>query len=256
MPIRICSYNLNGVRSAIKKGLIEWMDDQSFDVVCVQETKAHQASVPTLLFDSLGYEHHWHSAQRKGYSGVAIFTRIPPVRVFKGMGIDRYDLEGRVMRMDFDGWTLINGYFPNGGSGPERHQYKMRFLDDLIVWVENLREHCPNLVVVGDYNIAHQDIDINDPVRNKNASGFRAEERDWMSDWFASGFVDAFRSLHPGIVSYTWWRQTQFARQSGKGWRLDYQSVSDPLADRIVSCDHLADAFHSDHCPVVLEIDL
>ncbi len=255
MSSRIVSYNVNGVRSAIGKGLLEWPLENQFDVVCLQETKAHPGSVPTLLFESLGYRHHWHSARKKGYSGVATFSRTEPLRVFKGMGNERYDVEGRVLRTDFDDWTLLNCYFPNGGRGPERHHFKMRFLDDFLIWTETLRETVPNLIVAGDYNIAHRPIDINDPVRNKNASGFRPDERNWMNDWFSSGFVDAFRQLHPDTVSYTWWRQTQFARQSDKGWRLDYQSVSDSLAHRIVRCEHLQDADHSDHCPVLLELD-
>jgi exodeoxyribonuclease-3 len=132
----------------------------------------------------------------------------------------------------------------------------MRFLNDFLHWVQNLLEDRPNIIVVGDYNIAHQKIDINDPVRNKNSSGFKPEERNWMTEWFESGFVDAFRELHPNEVSYTWWRTTQFARESNKGWRLDYQSVSDMLASRIRSVTHMHDAFHSDHCPVLLEIDI
>ena len=151
--IKIVTYNVNGVRSAIKKGLLEWIEENDFDIVCLQETKAHRGSVPTLLIDSLGYKHCWHSAQRKGYSGVATFSKQTPTKIYRGLGIEKYDLEGRVIRTDFDGWTLLNCYFPNGGSGPERHTYKMKFLDDFFYWVQNLREEHPNVVVVGDYNI-------------------------------------------------------------------------------------------------------
>lgn len=254
--MRIVSYNINGIRAAIRKGIVEWLDENDFDVVCFQETKAHQGSVPVLLFESLGYKLIWHSAQRKGYSGVATFSRQAPTKVYKGFGIEKYDLEGRVLRTDFGDWTLLNCYFPNGGSGAERHQFKMQFLDDFYYYIENLLEDRPHVIVVGDYNIAHQKIDINDPVRNKNHSGFRQDEREWMTKWFSGGFVDSFRSLHPDEVSYTWWRVTQFARAVNKGWRLDYQSVSDTLHDRIIRVEHLHDAHHSDHCPVLMEINL
>ena len=252
--LKIVSYNINGIRSAIRKGLVDWLDDNDFDIVCFQETKAFQGSVPVLLFESLGYRHYWHSAKRKGYSGVATLTRIPPTKVHQGLGIEKYDCEGRVLRTDFDDWTLFNCYFPNGGSGEERHRYKMEFLDDFFCWLEAFREEQPNIVVVGDYNIAHHKIDIHDPVRNQHKSGFRLEERERLSQWFSTGWVDSFRHLYPDQVSYTWWRQTQFARSVDKGWRLDYQSVTDEMADRIRTVAHLHDAFHSDHCPVVMEL--
>ena len=252
----ILSYNINGIRSAVKKGLLDWLDEQQFDVVCLQETKASEDAVPTLLIESLGYKHYWHSAKRRGYSGVATFTKQEPRKVFYGFGIDEFTAEGRVLRTDFDDWTLLNVYFPNGGSGDERQAFKMRFLDSFIASVQTLRESRPNVIVAGDYNIAHQKIDLNNPSRNKNTSGFKPEEREWMSHWTESGMIDSFRQMHPDTVSYTWWRVTQFARESNKGWRLDYQCVSDALADRIIRAEHLQDAHHSDHCPVLLEIDL
>ncbi|MEL7497108.1 MAG: exodeoxyribonuclease III [Planctomycetota bacterium] len=252
--MNIVSYNINGVRSAIKKGLLDWIADNEFDVVCLQETKAHSGSVPTLLIDALGYQHYWHSAKRKGYSGVATFCRAAPTKVYYGLGIEKYDSEGRVIRTDFEDLTILNCYFPNGGSGEERQRYKMEFLDDFHHWVERLLEERPNVIVVGDYNIAHQPIDINDPVRNKNRSGYLPEERAWMDQWFETGFVDAFRDQHPNEVSYTWWRTTQFARKTNKGWRLDYQSVSDNLVHRIADARHLQDIEHSDHCPVLLKL--
>ena len=254
--MKIVSYNVNGVRSAIEKGLVDWIGENQFDVVCLQETKAHSGSVPVLLIESLGYRHHWHSAKRKGYSGVATFTKSEPTKVEKGLGIARYDDEGRVLRTDIGELTILNCYFPNGSSGPDRHAFKLQFLADFFNWVGNLQLQRPNMIVVGDYNIAHQRIDIHDPVRKQNPSGFKPEERVWMTEWFDAGFVDAFRDLHPDEVSYTWWRSTQFARQCGKGWRIDYQSVSDSIADRIQSVTHLQNVFHSDHCPVLLEIDI
>lgn len=253
---KIVSYNVNGIRSAVRKGLLDWIDANDFDIVCLQETKAGEDSVPSLMLQSMGYKHFWHSATRKGYSGVAILSQQEPLKVFPGFGLEKFDQEGRVLRADFPDWTLINVYFPNGGSGEARQKFKMRFLDSFLAWIQNLREARPNLVVVGDYNIAHQRIDLNDPHRNKNTSGYKPEERQWMSDWLESGMIDAFRQLHPTDVSYTWWRVTQAARESNKGWRLDYQCVSDPIADKIVAVEHLHDVFHSDHCPVLMEIDI
>ena len=253
---RILTYNINGIRSAVKKGLIEWLEEVDADIVCFQETKARSSAIPVLLFESLGYQHYWHSAERKGYSGVATLSKNEPKRVFRGLGIERFDIEGRVIRTDFPDWTLFNCYFPNGGSGPARHAYKMDFLEEFYYWIEQFREEHPNVIVVGDYNIAHQKMDIHDPVRNHSSSGFRPEERDWMTKWLANGFVDSFRHLNPEMVSYTWWRQTQYAREVNKGWRLDYQTVSDTLQDKIQNVAHLQDAFHSDHCPVLLEIDV
>ena len=209
-----------------------------------------------MLIESLGYKHYWHPAQRRGYSGVATFTKVEPAKVFYGFGIDDFTVEGRVLRTDFRVWTLLNVYFPNGGSGDERQAFKMRFLDSFLASVQTLRESRPNVIVVGDYNIAHEKIDLNDPGRNKNTSGFKPEERQWMSDWIESGMIDSFRQLHKNEVSYTWWRVTQAARESNKGWRLDYQCVSDSIAHKITRVDHLHDAMHSDHCPVMMEIDL
>ena len=254
--VRIISYNINGIRSAIRKGLVEWLEDHDFDIVCFQETKAHAGSVPVLLFESLGYHHIWHSARRKGYSGVATLSKAKPKRVFKGLGLEKYDVEGRVLRTDFTDWTLMNCYFPNGGASEERHEYKMNFLEDLQTWLDMFREENPNVVVVGDYNIAHRKQDIHDPVRNHNRSGFRTDERAWLTEWFENGMIDCFRHMHPDKTSYTWWRVTQSARAVDKGWRLDYQSVSDTMQEKIVNVQHLQNAFHSDHCPVLLELEV
>jgi exodeoxyribonuclease-3 len=254
--MKIVTYNVNGVRSAIEKGLIEWIEQNDFDVVCLQETKAHSGSVPVLLIESLGYRHHWHSARRKGYSGVATFSKIGPGLIQKGIGTEEVDIEGRVIRTDIGDVTILNCYFPNGGSGPERQSFKMQFLEDFYRWVQDLRRERPNLIVVGDYNIAFQDIDLSTADRKTHTSGFLPEERQWLGKWFSSGFVDAFRRVHPDEVSFTWWPATSYGRPLDKGWRIDYQCVSESIADRIRSVTHMQDAFHSDHCPVLLEIDL
>jgi exodeoxyribonuclease-3 len=168
--------------------------------------------------------------------------------------MELYDYEGRVVRADFGELTVVNAYFPSGTSGDERQDVKMRFLEDFYEWIQALRQAGQHLVVVGDYNIAHQEIDIHDPVRNKNTTGFLPEERAWMTKWFESGFTDAFRHANPDLVEYSWWSYRAGARGNNKGWRIDYQSVSSNLKDKIVACRQLADAIHSDHCPVWLEI--
>lgn len=254
--MKIATYNVNGMRSAIKDGVLDWIVENDIDVVCVQETKTHPGSLPLLLLNSIGYKHHWHPAKRKGYSGVATFSKVEPTKVYKGIGLEDYDVEGRVIRTDFDDITIFNCYFPNGGSGAPRQAYKMRFLNDFQNCIERLLEERPNVIVVGDYNIAHKKIDIFNSARNNGKSGFMPEEREWFDGWLNCGFVDSFRQLHPEEVSYTWWRTTQFARESNMGWRLDYQCVSDALAHRVKSVSHDHTAFHSDHCPVILDLDV
>lgn len=254
--MKIVTFNVNGIRSAIAKGLIEWMEEHDIDILCVQETKAHQGSVPVLLFESLGYSHHWHSAKRKGYSGVATFSKIEPVHVVKGLGIDEFDDEGRVIRTDLGDLTIVNCYFPNGGSRPERQAYKMRFLDGIFDYVGQLIKQRPNLIVVGDYNIAHRPVDLAESDASENRSGCLPEERRWMDRWFDLGLVDGFRHCWPGLKSFTWWPATSYGRLLKQGWRIDYQSVSESLVGGIRSAAQLEDVFLSDHCPVLLEFEI
>jgi exodeoxyribonuclease III len=253
--MQILSYNVNGLRAAMRNGLLEWLATRSFDILCFQEVKATTDQVDLLAFEALGYQLvGWYAAQKKGYSGVAIFSRVPADRAFSGCEIDTYDSEGRVLRADFGDLTVVNAYFPSGTSGNVRQGVKMQFLEDFYAWIHTLRQSRPHLVVVGDYNIAHQEIDIHDPVRNKNSTGFLPEERAWMTRWFASGFTDAFRHANPDLVEYSWWTYRAGARANNKGWRIDYQSVSSNLQEKIVACRQLPDVVHSDHCPVWLEL--
>ncbi len=255
--MQILSYNVNGLRAAMKNGLMDWLTDKPFDILCFQEVKATPDQVNLLEFQALGYELiGWFAAQKKGYSGVAIFSRIKAMQVVLGCGIKQYDLEGRVLRADFEGFTLLNVYFPSGTSGDERQGIKMQFLNDVFDYIQKLKQTNPNIILVGDYNIAHQEIDIHNPAQNKNTTGFLPEERDWLSRWFESGFVDAFRFKNPDTTQYSWWSYRASARANNKGWRIDYQSVSETLKDKIVACGQLPDAIHSDHCPVWLEIDV
>ncbi|MGV3560191.1 exodeoxyribonuclease III [Larkinella arboricola] len=251
--VKILTYNVNGIRSALNKGLIDWLTKNPFDILCFQEVKATHDVVDLLSFESLGYRYHWHAAEKKGYSGVATFSKLPPDHVVLGCGIPAYDCEGRILRTDFGDLTLLNCYFPSGTTGEVRQSVKMQFLDDFFEYVRELRQTRPNVIVVGDYNIAHTPIDIHDPVRNKNTTGFLPEERAWMTRWFDSGFIDSFRYKNPDQIAYSWWSYRAGARTNNKGWRIDYISVSDCCRDRIVASGHLPDAVHSDHGPVWLE---
>ncbi len=253
--MQIISYNVNGIRAAVKKGLWEWIGGNDFDIICIQESKMQKGQLDTNPLEEMGYSHFWHDAEKKGYSGVGTFTRKQPDQVIEGCGIEKYDREGRILRTDFDDWTLLNCYFPSGTSGDERQAFKMEFLDDFFKWIEELKKERPKLIIVGDYNIAHQEIDIHDPVRNKKSSGFLPEEREWMTKWFDSGFVDAYRHLNPEKVEYSWWSYRASARANNKGWRIDYQSVTENLAPQLKHAGQLTDVVHSDHCPVFLELE-
>jgi exodeoxyribonuclease III len=256
MALRIVSYNLNGIRSALSKGLLEWLDQQSFDIIGFQETKAWPDQVDMSPFLERGYHASWHSAEKKGYSGVLTLSRRHPDHVQAGMGIPEYDREGRILRTDYGDLTVLNCYFPSGTTGDIRQAVKMRFLEDFYQWAHELRRQRPNLVIFGDYNIAHTERDIHDPKGNKNSSGFLPEEREWMSRWFSSGFRDSFREKHPDTVGYSWWSFRANARANNKGWRIDYQSISDLLLGSLRAAGIEPGAVHSDHCPVWLELDV
>jgi exodeoxyribonuclease-3 len=256
MALNIISYNVNGIRAAISKGFIDWLAEDSYDIVCLQETKAQFDQLDVAPLENLGYHHYWHSAEKKGYSGVATLSKCQPDNVVAGCGIEKYDREGRILRTDFGDWSVLNCYFPSGTTGDERQQFKYEFLDDFFNWIEALKKERPKLIIVGDYNIAHTERDIHDPKGNKESSGFLPEERAWMTKWFGSGFTDAFRCIFPDKVEYSWWSFRANARANNKGWRIDYQSVTDNLKDKVQDVRHLGEAKHSDHCPVWMKIDL
>jgi len=254
--MKIVSYNVNGIRAAIKKGFVDWVAENEFDIICVQETKAMREQVPLEEMEALGYSSVWHSAVKKGYSGVATFSKKKPSKVIEGFGYERYDNEGRVIRTDFGALTVLNCYFPSGTTGTIRQDVKFDFLRDFMIYMEELKKTCKKIIVVGDYNIAHTEIDIHNPKTNKNSSGFLPEERAWMTTWLSSGFTDAYRSLHPEKIEYSWWSYRAGARGNNKGWRIDYQSVTDNIVEKIKDCYHMKDAVHSDHCPVYLEVEI
>ncbi len=247
----IVSYNLNGIRAAMKKDLIGWVKTSGHDVYCFQETKAHPDQVDAALFEEIGYKGYWVSAEKKGYSGVAIFSKIEPDQVIYESGIELCDHEGRIIRADFGDTTLLNCYFPSGTTGEERQTIKYKFLDDMYDWVQELKKTRPKLIIVGDYNIAHTEKDIHNP-KSKN-SGFLPDERAWLTKWFESGFVDSFRFLNPEQIQYSWWTYRFGARKNNKGWRIDYQSVTENMKGDLKACQQLNDVHHSDHCPVLVE---
>lgn len=253
---RIITYNVNGIRAAIRKGFFDWIEVAKPDVLCIQETKAQADQVPFFDFELLGYKTYVHSAQKKGYSGVAILTKAEPDHVQAGMGIQQYDAEGRFVRADYGDVSIVSVYHPSGSSGDERQDFKMQWLADFQSYITQLKKERPKLILCGDYNICHKPIDIHDPIRNAKVSGFLPEERDWMSSFLSSGFIDSFRHLNPEPHQYSWWSYRANARANNKGWRIDYNMVSEPLADKIQRVAILSQAMHSDHCPVLLEMDL
>lgn len=254
--MKIVSYNLNGIRSAMSKGLLDWLQQESPDVFCVQETKAQPEQIDRLAFQEAGYPYAYiHSAEKKGYSGVAIFCKQEPDKVAVGMHHDRYDREGRVLRADFGDLTVVCAYIPSGTTGNVRQEFKMDFLDAFYKYIQELRKERPNVIVCGDYNICHKPIDINHPERQIGVSGFLPEEREWLTKFEESGMVDSFRVFCSEPNQYSWWSYRFGARERNAGWRIDYHWVSEPLRERLRAARIHQEAVHSDHCPVSVEID-
>ncbi|XCI75195.1 MAG: exodeoxyribonuclease III [Flavobacteriales bacterium] len=254
--MKIISYNVNGIRAAMNKGLIKWIQAVQPDVLCLQEIKAFKRQIDTKVFEYLGYHHYWLPAEKKGYSGVGILSKIKPKHLAYGTGLDHIDGEGRMIRADFDGGSIISLYIPSGSNMESRLDFKLQFMDDFLQYIQRLKQEHPNLIISGDYNICHEAIDIHDPVRNVTVSGFLPVERAWMTKFIHSGFIDSFRHLVKEPHHYSWWSYRANARTNNKGWRIDYQMVSKPLEGKIRRALILPEAKHSDHCPVVLEIDM
>lgn len=254
--MKIMSWNVNGIRACAKKGLIEFLDESSPDILCLQETKAHRDQVEVAI-QSLGRKQaHWSSAVRKGYSGVATFFDEEPRQVTLGFGHKPYDSEGRIVWSEHEHFDLYNIYFPNGGSGEERHLFKQQFLKDLLVHLKSEIQKGKSIIVVGDYNVAHRAIDVYDPVRLTTASGFLPEEREWFEQFLKAGFIDTFRHFHSESEQrFSWWSYRELARISNRGWRIDYICCTENLKPFLRSADILDQVEGSDHCPVVAEFD-
>ncbi|WP_298547319.1 exodeoxyribonuclease III [uncultured Aquimarina sp.] len=254
--MKIISYNVNGIRAALKKGFIEWLQQADPDVICLQEIKANKEQLELDVFAKAGYKYnYWYSAQKKGYSGVAVLSKTAPDHIEYGTGIDYMDQEGRNLRVDFNGVSIMSLYLPSG-SNIERVEHKLKFMDDFQEYINELKKSHPNLVILGDYNICHEAIDIHDPVRNKNVSGFLPVEREWIGNFIESGFIDSFRHFNSEPHNYSWWSYRANARANNKGWRLDYGMVAKPLQDKLKRAVILSDAKHSDHCPIMVELKL
>jgi len=252
----LISWNVNGLRAILKKGFWEWFGSASPDILCLQEIKVHPELVPQELKSPEGYRVYWSAAERKGYSGVATFSRRPPSRVEYGMGIPEFDREGRILLTEYDDFMLINVYFPNGKMSQERLRYKLDFYEQCLLWLERVRkEGGKGIVLTGDVNTAHNEIDLARPKENCKVSGFLAEEREWIDRLVSHGYVDTFRYLHPDLRdAYTWWDYKTKARERNIGWRIDYFFVSDDLLPEVKRSEILLDVYGSDHCPILLEL--
>ena len=252
--MKVISYNVNGIRAAIKKGFLDWLKAANPDVICIQETKAQKEQLDLQLFEDSGYPYHyWFSAQKKGYSGVAILSKHKPKDITYGTGIETMDFEGRNLRLDFENFSVMSLYLPSG-TNDLRLDFKLNYMAEFQEYVNQLKKEVPNLLICGDYNICHEAIDIHNPKQNKNTSGFLPVERQWIDEFIKSGFVDTFRHLNKEPHHYSWWSYRANARNNNKGWRIDYCMASEPLRSNIDRAYILPEAKHSDHCPIVVEL--
>lgn len=253
--MKIISYNVNGIRAAVSKGLYDWLEVESPDILCLQETKAQEEQIDLITMQSMGYQSYIHSAEKKGYSGVALFSKQPADNIEIGMGVPLYDQEGRVLRADFGDLTVVSVYIPSGTTGDIRQDFKMDFLVHFEAYVRRLREERKNVVISGDYNICHKPIDINNPQKHTKSSGFLPDERAWFDDFVASGMIDSFRVFDQRPDQYSWWSYRAGAKPKNLGWRIDYHMVSAPLKNKLLGASILPELKFSDHCPIIVELD-
>ena len=252
--MRIFSWNVNGLRAVVKKGFFDWLESEAPDVVCLQEIKARTEDLDEKILNPKGYHAFWNPAERKGYSGVAIFTKKKPVAVHLGLGIERFDCEGRILRIEFKDFDLFSVYFPNGTSGEERLQYKMEFYDAFLDHCEELRGQGRELVITGDVNTAHKPIDLKNPKANQKNSGFLPKERAWVDKFIEHGYVDSFRAFNEDPDQYTWWSYRFNVRAKNVGWRIDYFFVTEGLMKKVKDSFITPEVMGSDHCPIGLDI--
>ena len=253
--MRILSWNVNGLRAFYKKGAFNSIFEVDLDIFCLQETKSHPDQLPEEVRSPAGYYTYFdHSKMRKGYSGVAIFSKEKPEKVEYSLGNPDLDKEGRMIIAYFKDFVLLNGYFPNGGVDPERLKYKLEFYDQFLKFIEKLRKQGKSVIFCGDINTAHNEIDLSRPKENSNHTGFLPIERAWIDKVIEKGYLDTFRFLHLDKIKYSWWDMKTFARDRNVGWRLDYFFVSSDLKDKIKKAEILDNMMGSDHCPVLLEL--
>ena len=252
--MKLISWNVNGVRAVVKKGFLDWLDQEQPDILCLQETKAHIDQLAAEILTDHGYHTFWHSGERRGYSGVATFCKEEPLYVQEGLGIERYDAEGRVLLTEHENFLLYNIYFPNGQKDDERLQYKLDFYNDLLPIINEQVESGNNVVVTGDWNTAHHPIDLARPKQNVNTSGFMSIEREKLDMYVENGWIDTFRLFHPEGDRYSWWTYRFGARERNVGWRIDYYFVNEGFVDNVEDADIHDEVVGSDHCPVSLEL--
>jgi len=248
--LKILSWNVNGVRAAQRKGFLDWLQKESPDIIGIQETKALPEQLDDALLNPPGYEAYWNSAERKGYSGVAVFTKIKPIEVKRGFSVKPFDTEGRMIALEFKNFVFINIYFPNGKAKEERLKYKLDFYDETLKYAEKLRKKGKQLIICGDYNTAHNAIDLKRPKENEKYSGFLPIERDWMDKFVGKGYLDTFRLFNKEPDNYTWWDMQTRARDRNVGWRIDYHFITEDLKPRLKDAFIMPEVMGSDHCPV------
>ena len=256
MSIKLASWNVNGIRAAAKKDEFwDWFSNCDADIINFQEVRATQKQIPKKLIDDEDFFKHFNEAEKKGYSGVGTFSKIEPLGVVKGLGVPELDSEGRVLRIEYPDFILYNIYFPNSGMEAKRLDYKLAFCDALLNQLVELKNQGKNLVITGDYNIAHNPIDVYNPKNCEGKSGYLVEEREWLDRLEEAGFVDTFRIFNEDGGNFSWWSYRFKARERNSGWRLDYFFVNEEIRDKVVSAEILSDVYGSDHCPVTVELD-
>lgn len=253
---KLTSWNVNGIRAAYKKGFLDWMKKENPDILCIQETKAHEEQLADELKNVKGYHSYFCSGERKGYSGVAVYTKEKPISIKKGFGIEKFDNEGRILILEYPHFTLFNIYYPNGKARAERLQYKMEFYDTFLVYVNKLKKKGKKIIICGDVNTAHKEIDLARPKENSKVSGFLPEEREWIDKFLGYGYVDTFRMFNQEPDNYTWWDQITRARERNVGWRIDYFYVNEEFKDNVKEAFILSDVMGSDHCPIGIKISV
>ena len=252
--MKVVSYNVNGIRAAMNKGLIDWLITEDPDIICFQEIKALEDQINVSEFESIGFKYnYWFSAKKKGYSGVAILSKHEPINIEYGTGISYMDFEGRNLRLDFEEFSIMSLYLPSG-TNLDRLEFKLNYMDDFLAYIKELNSKFKNLIIAGDFNICHKSIDIHDPVRNKNVSGFLPVEREWLQKFIDSGFIDSFREYNSNPHQYSWWTYRANARANNKGWRIDYIMVASYLKEKLNSATILNEIVHSDHCPISITL--
>ena len=252
--MRVYSWNVNGLRAVSKKNFLEWRGQEAPDILCIQETKLQENQLEDNIKNIKGYYSYFSFSEKKGYSGVATYTKEEPISVKHGIGIEKFDSEGRILITEFKDFTLLNIYFPNGQRDEERLQYKLDFYEALFNYCDQLVNEGKKLVICGDYNTAHNEIDLKNPKPNEKTSGFLRMERDWLDKIIERGYTDTFRNMNPNKIKYSWWSYRFKARERNAGWRIDYHFVSNNLLDRVENTEILNEVYGSDHCPVMLEL--